>query len=74
MVLKDQLTSQRLRSLFKSNFTLAAYAIAVAKANIREGREMTLDELLEEVRLHPNQFDEDEVEELDEEEDEEENE
>lgn len=63
MVLRDphssqkQITSQRLRSLFKSNFDLAAYAIGVAKYYIRSGREMTIDQLLDEVRKNPHQLD-----------------
>lgn len=55
--MRDQLTSQRLRALFKSNFDLAAYAIGLAKYFIRSGREITIDQLLDEVRRNPHQFD-----------------
>lgn len=51
---KTQLTSQRLRSLFKSNFDLAAYAISMARHGIRAGKEMTIDELLDDVQRNPH--------------------
>lgn len=62
---RRQLTSQRLRSLFKSNFDLAAYAISMARHNIRAGKEMTIDELLDDVQRNPylESFEEEEEEE-----------
>jgi hypothetical protein len=57
MASKEQLTSQRLRSLFKSNFDLAAYAIGLARYYIRSGREITIDQLLDDVRRNPHQLD-----------------
>ena len=57
MAQRDQLTSQALRSLFKSNFDLAAYAIGLARYYIRSGREITIDQLLDEIRKNPHQFD-----------------
>jgi hypothetical protein len=56
MAFRDQLTSQRLRALFKSTFDLAAYAIGVARYNIRSGKEVTIDQLLDEVRKNPHQL------------------
>lgn len=56
-MVKEQLTSQGIRSLFKSNFDLCAYAIALARFAIRSGREVTVDQLLEEIRRNPHQYD-----------------
>jgi outer membrane protein assembly factor BamD (BamD/ComL family) len=64
MPLRDQLTSQGLRSLFKSNFDLAAYAIRLARFYIKSGREITVDQLLEEVRKNPHQYNETTLKEL----------
>ena len=55
--MRDQLTSQRLRALFKNNFDLAAYAIGLARYFIRSGREITIEQILDEVRRNPHQYD-----------------
>lgn len=62
--MKEQLTTQAIRSLFKSNFDLAAYAIGLARYYIKSGREITIDQLLEEIRKNPHQFDEKKIAEL----------
>lgn len=54
MSIKEQLTHETLRGLFKSNFQLAEYAIALAKFYIKSGREFHVDDLLDVVRKHPN--------------------
>jgi outer membrane protein assembly factor BamD (BamD/ComL family) len=64
MPLRDQLTTQGIRSLFKSNFDLAAYAIRLARFYIKSGREVTVDQLLEEIRKNPHQYDEATIKEL----------
>jgi hypothetical protein len=55
--MKEQLTTQGLRSLFKSNFDLAAYAIGLARFAIRSGREVTIDQILADVLKNPHQYD-----------------
>jgi hypothetical protein len=64
MLVRDQLTSQGIRVLFKSNFDLAAYAIRLARFYIKSGREITVDQLLEEIRRNPHQYDEARLKEL----------
>jgi hypothetical protein len=53
--MKDQLTNEKLKGLFKSNFELAKYAIRLGKYYIKSGRELNVDELLEEIRKHPDE-------------------
>ncbi|MES2344466.1 MAG: hypothetical protein V4494_00810 [Chlamydiota bacterium] len=48
------LTTEELRKQFKSNFELALYAIDYAKYEMKAGREVTLDYVLNLVRRHPN--------------------
>jgi hypothetical protein len=67
MFSKDQLTTQGLRALFKSNFDLAAYAIRLARSYIRSGHEISLEKVLEEVRRNPHQNGEEELEDEEEE-------
>ena len=54
MKIKEQLTNQKLKGLFKNNFELANYAIRFAKYSVKSGHEVSVDELLEEIRKHPN--------------------
>lgn len=51
----DQLTNAQLKGLFKSNFELTRYAIRLGKYYLRSGREMGLEDLLEEIADHPNE-------------------
>ncbi len=53
--MKDQLTNEKLKGLFKSNFELAKYAIRLGRYYIKSGRELNVDELLEEIRKHPDE-------------------
>ncbi len=55
MFLKDQLTTEVLRGLAKNNFELANYAIKLGKYLILSGHEVTLGDLLEQVRKHPSE-------------------
>lgn len=54
---KETLTTQSLRAHFKSNFDLAAYAIGLARFYIRSGRDITIDQLMDEIRKNPHQYD-----------------
>ncbi|MBM3207390.1 MAG: hypothetical protein FJZ57_02135 [Chlamydiae bacterium] len=55
MFIKDNLTHEKLRGIFKNNFELANYAIRLGTYFIRSGHELTLDGLLEEVRKNPSE-------------------
>jgi RNase adaptor protein for sRNA GlmZ degradation len=48
------LTTEELRKQFKSNFELVLYVIDYAKYEMKAGREVTLDYVLNLVRRHPN--------------------
>jgi len=62
--MKDQITSQSVRCLFKSNFDLVAYAIQLAKFYVKSNREITISQLLEEIRRNPHQLDSKKIAEL----------
>jgi hypothetical protein len=49
-----RLTNEALRGLFKNNFELANYAIALGRYYIKSGHETHIDALLEQVRKNPN--------------------
>lgn len=55
MFIRDHLTHERLRGIFKNNFELANYAIRLGTYLMRSGHEVTLDGLLEEVRKNPTE-------------------
>ncbi|NDD58338.1 MAG: hypothetical protein EBZ47_03670 [Chlamydiae bacterium] len=55
MFLKDQLTHEKLRGIFKSNFELANFAIRLGTYLMRSGHEVSLDGLLDEVRKNPSE-------------------
>jgi hypothetical protein len=54
MFIRDQLTHEKLRGIFKNNFELANYAIRLGTYLIHSGHEVTLDGLLEEIRKNPS--------------------
>jgi hypothetical protein len=56
MMREVQLTKEKFRGLYKSNFDLANYAIRLAKYQIKAGREVNIDELLDEIRKNPNRL------------------
>jgi hypothetical protein len=53
-MVREQLTNEKLKCLFKNNFDLANYAIRLARYSIKSGHEVSIDDLLDEVRRHPN--------------------
>lgn len=61
---REYLTSERLKALFKSNFELANYAMRLARYKIMAGHEVNVDELLDEVQMHPNRYSIEELEKM----------
>lgn len=55
MFIRDNLTHEKLRGIFKNNFELANYAIRLGTYLMRSGHEVTLDGLLDEVRKNPTE-------------------
>lgn len=62
----DQLTNSNLKGLFKSNFELTRYAIRLGKYYLRSGREMGLQDILDEIEDHPDEAYLEELKEIDE--------
>lgn len=54
MVLKVQLTNEDLTKHFEDNFQLTIQAIRIAKRSIEAGHEVSLTNLLEELKNNPN--------------------
>ena len=54
--MKEHLTNEKLKKLFKNNFDLASYAIRLAEYYIRSGHEVHVDDLLEEIRKNPHEY------------------
>lgn len=63
--MKDLLTNEKLKGLFKSNFELARHAMRLAKYYVKSGREFHVDDLLEEIRRNPQDSYLEEIKELD---------
>ena len=53
--MRETLTNEQLRGLFKSNFELAKYAIGLGRYFIKSGHEANLDYVLDQVRRHPSE-------------------
>lgn len=53
--MREMLTNEQLRGLFRSNFELAKYAINLGRYFIKAGHEANLDYVLEQVRKHPSE-------------------
>ncbi len=51
---KSRLTSEVVNRLFKNNFELANYAIALARYHIKRGEEVRLGALIDEVCRNPD--------------------
>ncbi len=51
---KDHLTNEQFQGICKSNFDLAQYAISLGRYFIKSGHEATIQNVLEEIRRHPN--------------------
>jgi hypothetical protein len=54
MIIKEFLTNENLRGLFKNNFELSHFAIRLARYYIRAGHEVTLSELFDQIRKNPS--------------------
>ncbi len=54
-VLKQQLTNQSLRGLFKSSFELTNQAIRLARFYIKSGHEVSMSKLLAELKRNPSE-------------------
>jgi len=67
MAIRNQLTNEKLKGLFKSDFDLVNYAISLARHAIKSGREVHIDDLLNEIRRSPIPPSLAEIEEFDEE-------
>ena len=55
MVVKELLTNESLRGVFKNNFELAHFAIRLARYYVHSGHEITLADLFDQVRKNPSQ-------------------
>lgn len=53
--MKDLLTNESLRGIFKNNFELAHFAIQLGRHYIHAGHEISLSGILEEVKKHPTE-------------------
>jgi hypothetical protein len=53
--MKDLLTNEGLRKLFKNNFEMANFAIQVGRFNVKAGKEISLSGILDEVKKHPTE-------------------
>ena len=53
--MKDLLTNESLRGIFKNNFELAHFAIQLGRHYIQAGHEISLSGVLEEVKKHPTE-------------------
>ncbi len=53
MKLKETLTNEKLKGLFKNNFDLANFAIGIARHDVGAGREVNVDALLDEIVRNP---------------------
>lgn len=62
MVKREQLTNEKLKGFFKNNFELTNYAIKLVRQTMREGQEMNIDLLLEQIQKEPHLFTKDEEE------------
>ena len=61
--MKIFLTNEALKKHFKNDFELANQAIRLAKQYVRAGHEFTVDQLLAEIRRHPQGLPDDDEEE-----------
>lgn len=55
MQIREQLTNQALRGLFKNNFELANQAIRLARFYIKSGHEVEMGKLLSEIKRNPSE-------------------
>jgi hypothetical protein len=55
-VLKEYLTHEYLKGLFKNNFDLTNSAIKLARYYVKSGHEVNIDQLLDKIRRNPKQL------------------
>ena len=53
---RDQLTNEQLKSLFKSNFELANYAMQMARYQVAAGVETSVESILLEIIKNPREY------------------
>ena len=53
---RDQLTNEQLKSLFKSNFDLATYAMQIARYQIAAGQETSVQMILDDILKNPREY------------------
>ena len=56
MPARDQLTNEQLKSLFKSNFDLANYAMQMIRYQIASGHETSVEIVLNDILKDPNHY------------------
>ncbi|NNM44086.1 MAG: hypothetical protein HKM07_07050 [Chlamydiae bacterium] len=56
MIARENLTSEKIKKYFKNNFELANYAIQIIRHMVRSGKEIHLDQFLDEVARNPNKY------------------
>jgi hypothetical protein len=61
---KDYLTNEKLKGLFDSTFSLAGYAMALARYQIAAGTWHGVDALLNEIATNPTRYSEEQLEEM----------
>jgi len=61
----NELTNENLKGLFKSNFEMTRYAIRMGRYYLRAGKEMGLQDILDEIEDHPEESYLDELQEID---------
>lgn len=57
MGLRDHLTNEGLRGIFRNNFELTNYVIGLGRHYVKAGHEISVDQLLEQVRKNPHAVD-----------------
>ncbi len=63
--MKEFLTNESLKKIFKNNFELALYAIGAARYYIKSGHEVNIDTLLQDISRNPQQYRVEELEAMD---------
>jgi hypothetical protein len=53
---EKELTNEKLSSLFSDNFQLAVTAIRLAQNEVNAGREVTMQNVLAQIKLHPHLY------------------
>jgi hypothetical protein len=53
---EKELTNEKLSSLFSDNFQLAIAAIKLAQSEITSGHEVSMEDVLTQIKQHPNLY------------------